>query len=297
MALRDYLVGEIAEDHADGHLTRREALRRLGLMGVSLPAAIALLAACGDDDDSSSDAAATSTTATSGTSGSTATTFVKASEDTITFNGLTAAYGWPNDPPTANVLVCHENRGLTEHFHTVAARFGHEGMAALCVDLASRAGGTASMDEGQVQATLASAPIDQLVGDLKLGLDELQKRNPDAPFATVGFCFGGAMVWNLLDAGDDRIRAAVPFYGPAPENPDFTGSKAAVLAIYGGKDDRVNGTRDRVVDAMKQAGMTYDVITYDGADHAFFNDTGPRYDADAATKAWAATLAWIRAHT
>jgi len=296
MALRDYLVGEIAEDHADGHLTRREALRRLGLMGVSLPAAIALLAACGDDDDSSSDAAPSSTTSTSAAA-STSSTFVKASEDTITFRGLTAAYGWPNDPPTANVLVCHENRGLTDHFHTVVARFAHAGMSALCVDLASRAGGTASMDEGKVQATLAAAPLDQLVGDLKTGIDALQTHAPDAPVATVGFCFGGAMVWNLLDAGDDRVRAAVPFYGPAPENPDFTGSKAAVLAIYGGKDDRVNGTRDRAVDAMKKAGMTYDVITYDGADHAFFNDTGPRYDADAAAKAWTATLDWIRAHT
>src|SRR5689334_13524199 len=106
-------------------------------MGMSAPAALALLAACsGDDDDASS--ADTSSTAPSSTSS----TFVKASEDTITFNGLTAAFGWPNDPPTANVLVCHENRGLTDHFHTVVARFAHQGMAALCVDLASRSGGT-----------------------------------------------------------------------------------------------------------------------------------------------------------
>jgi carboxymethylenebutenolidase len=297
VALRDYLVGEIAEDHADGLLTRREALRRLALMGVSAPAAVALLAACGDDDDSAAASTTTTSTATSSSSSSTVTTFVKASEDTITFDGLTAAYGWPNDAPTAAVLVCHENRGLTDHFHTVAARFGHQGMAALCVDLASRAGGTSSMDEGQVQATLAAAPVEQLVSDLTMGIDELTRRHPRVPIATVGFCFGGAMVWNLLDTGDERIRAAVPFYGPAPEKPDFTGSRAAVLAIYGGKDDRVNATRDRAVAAMKAAGLTYDVITYDGADHAFFNDTGPRYDADAAAKAWTATLDWIRTHT
>lgn len=49
MALRDYLVTEIALDHAEGHLSRRDALHRLGLLGVSAAAASGLLAACGSD--------------------------------------------------------------------------------------------------------------------------------------------------------------------------------------------------------------------------------------------------------
>ncbi|MDT7661932.1 MAG: carboxymethylenebutenolidase, partial [Pseudonocardiales bacterium] len=48
MALRNYLVGEVAEDFADGLLTRREALRRLGLLGLGVTSAGALLAACGE---------------------------------------------------------------------------------------------------------------------------------------------------------------------------------------------------------------------------------------------------------
>ena len=48
MALRSYLATEVALDHADGLLTRREALRRLGTLGLSAVAASGLLSACAD---------------------------------------------------------------------------------------------------------------------------------------------------------------------------------------------------------------------------------------------------------
>jgi carboxymethylenebutenolidase len=96
------------------------------------------------------------------------------------------------------------------------------------------------------------------------------------------------MTWNLLQVGqlqDQRVRVAVPFYGPAPATPDFTGARAAVLAIYGALDARVDATREAATAAMVKAGLVHEVITYDHADHAFFNDTGPRYNATAAAAA------------
>ena len=289
MALRDYLIGEIAEDRADGLLSRREALRRLALLGLSVPAASALLAACGDDDDS----AAPTTTPTTATS---VTSTVPTGAETITFGGLTAAFASAGDDAKGAVLVVHENRGLTAHFHDLVGRFAKAGYTALCVDLVSADGGTASMNEAEVPSKLADAPLDRLVGDLRKGIDELQRRAPGSAIGVVGFCFGGAMVWSLLDAGDGRIAAAVPFYGPSPDDPDFSGSKAAVLAIYGERDERVNATRDRALAALDTAGLEYNVITVDGADHAFFNDTGARYDADGAALAWKAVLDWFGKH-
>jgi carboxymethylenebutenolidase len=104
-------------------------------------------------------------------------------------------------------------------------------------------------------------------------------------------------VWQLLQAGEPRLSAAVPFYGPAPDAPDFSRSKqAAVLAIYGALDSRVNGTRDAAEAALEKAGLTHEMRTFEGADHAFFNDTGPRYDKEAATKAYDAMLAWFATH-
>src|SRR5262249_27731654 len=129
--------------------------------------------------------------------------------------------------------------------------------------------------------------------DLRGGIDELQRRVPGVKVGVVGFCFGGGMVWNLLQAGETRLAAAVPFYGPAPDQPDFTRAKAVVLAIYGALDIRVDATRDRAVAALQAAGGPYKVHTFDNAAHAFFNDTGPCYNPTAATEAYKELLAWF----
>jgi carboxymethylenebutenolidase len=92
------------------------------------------------------------------------------------------------------------------------------------------------------------------------------------------------------------LAAAAPFYGPAPERPDFSRSKAAVLAIYGELDSRVNATRDGAVAALEEAGLKHEVRTFPGADHAFFNETGPRYNAAAATEAYQAVLDWFHTY-
>ena len=105
------------------------------------------------------------------------------------------------------------------------------------------------------------------------------------------------MVWRLLAAGEPRLAAAVPFYGPAPEGADFSGSpNAAVLGIYAGNDDRVNASQGSAQAALDAAGLTNELRTFDGVDHAFFNDTGPRYDADAAAEAYQAMLEWFATH-
>ena len=104
------------------------------------------------------------------------------------------------------------------------------------------------------------------------------------------------MMWRLTAAKDPRVAATIPFYGPLPDGADFTGSKAAVLAIYAEKDARVNGSRDAAKAALEKAGLVHDIVTYPGVDHAFFNDTGPRYDASAAAQAWTKVLDWFGRH-
>jgi carboxymethylenebutenolidase len=131
---------------------------------------------------------------------------------------------------------------------------------------------------------------------MKAGLDELAKRAPDKKLAVVGFCFGGGQVWSLLNAGEPRLAAAVPFYGPGPANADFSGSEAAVLGVYAEKDARVNGTKDAMEAALTQAGLTHELRVFPGVDHAFFNDTGARYDATQAEAAFDATLNWFGTH-
>jgi carboxymethylenebutenolidase len=300
MALNDYLAEEVALDLADGLLTRREALRRLGLFGFSVAGATALLAGCGDGADegpagASGGTPASPTATDAPTTAASPATGIPA--ESIRFPGpgeeLQAAWAAPAEP-TAALLVIHENRGRTPHFDDLVSRFAGAGYAAMSVDLLSRVGGTSALpDEAQVQAALAAAPADQLIADLQAGIDELERRVPDKKVGAVGFCFGGGMTWNLLDAGESRLAAAAPFYGPAPEAPDFSGAKAAVLGVYAELDDRVNASRERAEAALKAAGLTYEIRTFTGAEHGFFNDTGQRYNEAAAREAYSVLLAWF----
>jgi carboxymethylenebutenolidase len=300
MALRNYLVGEVAEDFADGLLNRREALRRLGLLGLSVSSATALLAACADGGGEQPGAAeATSPAAAAPTSAPGRTASTKPGEP-VRFAGpageVQGAWGEASDPQGV-LLVIHENRGLTPHFVDLVGRFAGASYSALCVDLLSSQGGTGQLkDPAAAPTALANTPPEQLVANLTAGIDELEKRVPNAKIGVVGFCFGGGMTWNLLQAGEERLAAAVPFYGPAPESPDFSNAKAAVYAIYGEQDERVNASRDRAESALKAAGLTYEIQTFAGAGHAFFNDTGQRYNPEAAQQAWQKMLDWFNQH-
>jgi carboxymethylenebutenolidase len=209
---------------------------------------------------------------------------------------LQGAWAKASDPKGA-VLVIHENRGLTDHIRSIPPRFARDGYSALAIDLLSEEGGTAAVGgEGEATASLGQAAPERLIADLRAGIDELQRRDRNTELAVIGFCFGGGLTWQLLAAGEPRLAAAAPFYGPAPASPDLSGSKAAVLAVYAELDSRVNATRDVAVAALESAGLTHEVRTFPGVDHAFFNDTSPRYNAAAASEAYQAVLSWFATH-
>jgi carboxymethylenebutenolidase len=220
--------------------------------------------------------------------------------EAITFNGpngpLQAAFAAAANPRGA-VLVIHENTGLNDHIRTVVGRFAAAGFTAIGLDLLSEEGGTASItlpnDVPTQLGIIAGRTPDRFVTDMKAALDELQRRAPNAKIGAVGFCFGGGMIWQLLASKDPRIEAAAPFYGPLPMNADFTGSNAAVLAFYGELDMRVNATRATADGALTAAGLTHEMVTEPGANHAFFNDTRPSYNAAGAADAWTRVLAWF----
>src|SRR3954452_7985420 len=251
-----YLAEEVALDHADGQVTRREALYRLGLMGISVTAASALLAACGDDKKTETTApgaqpptsatptAATPTTAAGPTTTRPATTPVPSQD--ITYPGpngtLMGAYA-PAATRKGAVVVVHENRGLVDNIRAVASRLAGDGYSALAVDLLSEEGGTAKVATNDVASSLTNAGPSRLRADVHASFDELAKRNPGAKLGLIGFCFGGTVVWDYVADGDARLAAAAPFYGTVAFNVAFDKNKAAVLGIYGETDSRVNATQ------------------------------------------------------
>lgn len=301
--LQRYIAEEIATDHVDGLLSRREALRRLALLGVGTAAASALIAACAESKQST-DASATPTEAAPSAETPTASAPPPGSDQAlptapVTWAGpqgeLQGAWAEAGDA-RGGVLVIHENKGLNDWVRSVAGRFAGIGYSALAIDLLSAQGGTATFaDPAEATAALGNIPPEQFVADLKSGIGELQRRVPDKKIAAVGFCMGGGLVWRLLAAGSPELAAAVPFYGPTPDNPDFAGSKnVAVLGFYGALDERVNKTEPVAKAALEKAGLVHELVTEPDANHAFFNDTNAeRYNAAAAEDAWRRVQDWF----
>jgi carboxymethylenebutenolidase len=306
--LERYLAEEVAEDHVDGIITRREAMRRLGLLGLSTTAASAMIAA---------EAQARTSGRKGGGHGhhhdhgdGKSTTWAPPATQAIKFPGprgpLMAAWA-PATKARGGVLVIHENRGLTPHIAHVASRWAASGWSALALDLLSEEGGTGSFggDEGAISARLSqisSTNPGRFDEDMKAAITELAKRvGRRSPLGATGFCFGGGMVWRLLAAREPRLSAAAPFYGPFPTGGSLKGNKANVLGIYAGNDSRVNDTREAARQALEAARLDYELLTFTEQDatgafivgHAFFNDTGARFNPAAAEEAWRRVVSWF----
>jgi carboxymethylenebutenolidase len=286
--LQQYLAEEVVEDHADGILTRREALRRLALLGVGATVASSWLAAA--------PTRALAVKPAGGKKGPTSVDWAPVATQEITFPGPRGPLmgSWaPAAPARGGVLVIHENRGLTDHIRSVAGRLAASGYSALALDLLSEEGGTGAFPgEAEVGAALSQIAPERFEADMKAAVSELGRRLPRKRLAAMGFCFGGGMVWRLLAAGERRLSAAAPFYGPFPQGGDLRRAKAAVLGVFAGRDDRVNATREAARAALEAARLRHQIVTFTDADHAFFNDTGARYNIAAAAEAHRRVLGW-----
>ena len=320
---KGYLLEEFLEDYQDGLITRREAAKLIGGIVGSLALADVLLAACspaaGNGSSPTAVPAASEgirTEPTAGASAPASEASATGPEDSatgpssaadspaesgdITFPGEDATLlGYLARPagagPFPAVLVCHENRGLTDHIRDVTRRLATAGYIGLAVDLLSRLGGTAAAgDESQIPGLLGNMPPDQFVEDFAAAWRWLQAQPYVRPerVGMVGFCFGGGVTWRVA-IGLADVSAAVPFYGPHPDPAELESVQAAVLAIYAGRDTRINQSIPAIEAAMQQYGKVYEKVVYPETDHAFHNDTGSRYDPQAATDAWGRTLAWF----
>ena len=196
------------------------------------------------------------------------------------------------------VLVIHENRGLNEHTRDVARRFAQEGFVALAVDGLSRKGGTAAMKSpDEARAMIGQITMEESLTDLEAGLTYLNTlpNVQTGKLGSVGFCWGGARSFALATR-ENPLKAAVVFYGSAPSEDDLKKVKCPILGNYGETDGRITSEVPKVTEILKAAGKSFDPKIYAGAGHAFFNDTGERFNAEAAKDAWSRTLAFFRAN-
>ena len=237
--------------------------------------------------------------------------------------GAEAAITWPDDPRIATariaypgksgamkaylarpkgssrrpaVVVIHENRGLNPHIEDVARRLAVEGFLAMAPDAISPKGGTPA-DSDRARSLIYTLDRATTIADFVAAVSFLKGHaGSNGKVGCVGFCWGGSMS-NQLAVHARDLSAAVVFYGRSPDAADVPKITAPLLLNYGGLDARVNAGVPAYENALKAAGKRYTKHVYEGANHAFHNDTRPaRYDKKAAELAWARTVAFFRKH-
>ncbi len=274
----DQRVINLYDEYTHKPLTRQEFLRRLAMLTGSTAAALAILpmievnqahAAITSPDD-----LFTERVKYAGVSGEMEAYVARPKED--------------KKYPT--VLVIHENRGLNAHIEDVTRRAANAGYLAVAPNALAPLGGTpANEDEARTKFQQLKAE-DNLQNFIK-AFDYLgTRKDSNGKYGCVGFCWGGAMS-NDLAVNVPSLKAAVAFYGRQAKAEDVAKIKSAVQLHYGALDERINAGIVAYEEALKKNNIKYELYIYEGANHAFHNDTAPtRYNEAAAKLAWQRTL-------
>jgi carboxymethylenebutenolidase len=192
------------------------------------------------------------------------------------------------------VIIIHENRGLNPHIEDVTRRVALEGFFALAPDLLSPIGGTPA-NEDTARDMIYKLDRKQMVQNVVSAVPFLKKHaNGDGKVGAIGFCWGGGPVGELAVNAPD-LDAAVVYYGQQPDAAEVEKIRAPLLLHYASLDVRINAGIPAFVDALKKGNKNYAMYMYEGANHAFNNDTSEaRYHKQAAEQAWSRTIAFLK---
>jgi carboxymethylenebutenolidase len=191
------------------------------------------------------------------------------------------------------VIVIHENRGLNPHIQDVARRIALEGFLALAVDMLSPLGGTPA-DEDKARDMIGTLKPPETAQRLAAAVPFLAAHaESTGKVGAIGFCWGGGMV-NRLAVASPELKAGAAYYGVQVPAAQVAAIRAALLLHYAGLDQRVNAGIAAYEAALKASSKRYTIHVYEGANHAFNNDTGSRYDKAAAELAWGRTVAFLK---
>jgi carboxymethylenebutenolidase len=302
---QEYFVHEFVEDYRQGHMSRRDMIRRVLYIAGGLASTAALLQSLGVPPAAFAQGAPAQAGGPGGMSPlSVAPDDPAVSTQWVSFTNATdgaTIMAYEARPGNATdalpvVLVCMRNQGVEPHIQDVARRWAKLGYIGAAVDLLSREGGTTALDKAQIPALLSAADPNRHVSDF-LAAADYYATQPDADASRLGmngFCFGGGIVWRSAEA-IQSLKAAVPFYGAVPPLDQVPSIQAAVLGVYSSDpNDFANNNRDGLEQALTAAGTAHQLNVYPDTHHDFYNDTGQSYNQAQALAAWNDAVAWMQ---
>ena len=278
-------IKTLYDDYKQGRTNRRDFLRKLATVVGGSTAAMALLPVLEETERNNSFAGQADEDLK--------TEFIKYTGETGEVKGFLA---WPKTGKKfPAVLIIHENRGLQPHIQDVTRRMAKEGFLALAPDALSPLGGTPENDLDKAVAMIGQLDKDKTVKNFVAAVKYLKTQ----PLSTgkvgcTGFCWGGGMT-NQMAVNCPDLDAAVPYYGMQPTPEQVPSIKAPIMAHYAEDDTRINQGIPAFEEALKKNKKEYQIFMYDGAQHAFNNDSNPeRYNEKAAKLAWLRTIAFFK---
>ncbi|MGI9252384.1 MAG: dienelactone hydrolase family protein [Thermomicrobiales bacterium] len=312
-----YLVHEFIEDFEDGIMPRRDMVRRIVHITGGLAAAATVLTQLGVAPAYAQSATPAAPYPMPTPTGPRSIESVSENDPRVTgaeitypgpdgaeimaYRAMPAASATPaagEAPLMPIVMICHENRGLNAHIRDVVRRWAALGYFAIAPDLLSREGGVASItDPAEVPALLSGGGVEpqRHVGDF-IALAAWAGAQPGVDperLCMQGFCFGGGITWRTATQLP-TLKAGAAFYGPPPPLADVPNIEAAMLGVYSDDPkDFANNGRDDLAAALEAAGVTFEIMVYPGTEHAFHNDTSPRWNEQQAIAAWQDTVKWF----
>ena len=280
----DLKIVNLFHKYVRGLLDRREFLKRLSILAGGVVAAQALLPVL-ENNHARAEVVAKNDP--------------RLQTDNIKYPGATgdvrAYFARPKgDEKLPGVVIAHENRGLNPHFEDVTRRMALEGFLAMTPDGLSPLGGTPE-DPNKAPDLMRKLDGPSTIQNYVAAVKYL-KTHPASTgkVGVVGFCWGGAMA-NQVAVNSPDVLAAVPFYGRQPAAEDVPKIKASLQLHYAGLDERINKGIADYEAALKKASVNYTIYMYEGAQHAFLNDTTPeRYNKEAAQLAWQRTISFFK---
>jgi carboxymethylenebutenolidase len=278
----DQKIIQLFDTFTHGGMTRREFMDKLAIVAGSTAAALALLPLLENNY-------------------AFAEMVPENAEDLMVQNGevapgVSGQLAWPKAAtgklPT--VLVIHENRGLNPHIKDITRRMAREGFLALGLDYLAPLGGTPE-DADKARDMIGTLKGPDVVAQSVAALKALQTHPAsNGKVGAMGFCWGGGQV-NALAVAEATLAGGVAYYGRQADAADVPKISAPLMLHYASLDERINAGIADFEAALKANNKTYELHLYEGANHAFNNDTNTaRYNKEAADLAWGRTVAFLK---
>ena len=193
------------------------------------------------------------------------------------------------------VMVIHEIWGLVPHIEDVCRRMAKEGFLSLAPDGLSPFGGTPENGTDNMGEMISKLGSEQVTNNFVAAVKYLETHPlSNGKVGCTGFCWGGSMTNQVAVLSPD-LDAAVPYYGGQPAAEQVSLIRAPIMAHYGANDERINAGIPAFEEALKKSGLEYQIYIYEGAGHAFNNDSNPdSYNKEAAELAWERTVSFFK---